>query len=193
MANKAEKMAGALKRSANEKITDVGDAAYKISNNIFQKGMLPKDALGISNARIEAMYGQAYRLFNSGNYKEAMNLFNMLVFLNITDAKYTLGLAACLHKLKHYKLAADTYAKCSMLDPKSPVPFYQMALCYLELGDPLSAIVCLELAIKLCGEKNEYMELKGTCELTIHGLNQAAENQTKREMKENIVPEEGTR
>ena len=93
-----------------------------LAEQVTQQGVMPKDALGMSDAMVEGIYGQAYRLYNTGKYQDSLQLFRLLIMLNPTESKYSLGMAACFHMLKDYRHAAESYALCSILDPENPVP-----------------------------------------------------------------------
>lgn len=135
-----------------------------------RKGASPKDALGLTDAMVEGVYGQAYRLYNTGKYKEAIQIFRLLIMINSTEPKYVMGLAACFHMQKDYKVAADTYSVIGVLDPENPISFYHASDCYLQMGDPVSALVALEMAIKRAGEKSEFHTLKDRAVLTAESL-----------------------
>ncbi len=146
-----------------------------IADKVLKKGANPRDALGLNDQMIEGIYGQAYRLYNTGKYKDACDLFRLLVMLNPTEQKYALGMAACYHMMKEYKAAADLYTVCSMLDPSSPVPHYHASDCYLQLGDKVSALIALEMAIKRSGSRGEFQQLKDRAALTVDSLREEIE------------------
>ena len=149
-----------------EKTKEFQNAASKV----VQQGMMPKDMMGLSDAMVEGIYGQAYRLYNTGKYKDASQLFRLLIMLNSTEAKYAMGLAACFHMLKEYKNAVSTYSICGVIDPENPIPHYHASDCYIHLNDPVSALIALEMAIKRAGNKQEYQTLKDRALLTIDAL-----------------------
>lgn len=156
--------------AAQESMDKLGGALETLCDNIVKKGMLPKDALGLSDAVVEGIYAQAYRLYNTGKYSEASHLFRMLVMLNTTESKYILGLAACFHMLKEYLNAVQTYSMCSILDPENPIPHYHASDCYVQMKDNLSAIIALDLTVQRAGNKPEYSKIKERALLTIESL-----------------------
>ena len=137
---------------------------------VTKKGTSPKDALGLTDAMVEGIYGQAYRLYNTGKYKEAIQIFRLLLMINTTEPKYAMGLAASFHMMKQYQSAADTYSIVAVMDPDSPISFYHTSDCFIQMGDNASAIVALEAAIKRCGERAEFRTLKDRAQLTIESL-----------------------
>lgn len=132
--------------------------------------LMPKEFMGLSDAMIEGIYGQAYRLYNTGKYREAGQLFRLLIMVNGTEAKYAMGLAACLHMLKDFKAAAEAYMLCTAIDAHNPIPHYHASDCYIQMKDKLSALVSLELAVQQCGDKPEYKTLKDRAQMTIQSL-----------------------
>lgn len=135
-----------------------------------RKGGSPKDALGLTDAMVEGVYGQAYRLYNTGKYKEAIQIFRLLLMISSTETKYAMGLAACFHMLKDYQTAVNSYSLVSLMDPESPIPFYHTSDCFMQMGDPFSAAIALEMAIKRAGEKPEFKTLKDRAVLTLESV-----------------------
>ncbi len=155
----------------SEKIAkDQGKDFSKISKDALGQQLLPKNILGLSDSMVEGLYGQAYRLYNTGKYKDACQLFRLLVMIDSTEARYSMGLAACMHMMKEYHNAASAYTLCSMIDPESPIPHYHASDCYIQLKDNLSAIISLEMAVKRAGSKPEYQSLKDRALMTIESL-----------------------
>lgn len=141
-----------------------------VMKKVIKSGAIPKEISGLSDAMIEGIYAQAYRLYNTGKYKDASQLFRLLIMLNSLESKYPMGLAACFHMMKEYKSAGDIYAIVAMLDPDNPVAYYHASDCFIQSGDPMSAIVALELAIEKAGDKPAFKTLKDRAVLTIESL-----------------------
>ena len=137
----------------------------------------PQDAMGMSPEMVEGLYGQAYRLYNTGKYQDAAQMFRLLVMINASDPKYTLGLAACMHLMKDYKNAIEIYTICSILDAKSPIPLYHISDCYLQTHDKMSAMIALEMAVKRAGDKPEFQTLKDRSAMTAKSLRKDLEAQ----------------
>jgi type III secretion system low calcium response chaperone LcrH/SycD len=140
-----------------------------------RKGASPKEALGLTDAMVEGVYGQAYRLYNTGKYKEAAQIFRLLVMINSTESKYSMGLAASFHMMKDFQSAANTYSVVGILDPQNPIPYYHASDCYTQMGDPVSALVALEMAIKRAGDRPEFNTLKDRALLTAESLKKEIE------------------
>jgi type III secretion system low calcium response chaperone LcrH/SycD len=153
---------------------------YKnLAQKLMGTGVMPKEAFGLSEAMVEGIYGQAYRLYNTGKYKEAAQLFRMLLMMDTTEAKYSMGFAACFHMLKEYQNAINAYTVCGFLDPENPIPHFHASDCYIQMGDTLGALVALDLAIKRAGEKPEFQMLKDRALLTKESLKNERENKSK--------------
>lgn len=149
-----------------------------LANKMLKEGLSPKDALEVNPQMLENVYAQAYRLYNTGKYEEAVHLFRILVMLNAMEPKYLLGLAASFHLLKDYQNAIHSYTLCSTLDPQSPLPYYHSADCFLQMKDSLSAMICLEMAIKQAGDQSEYAKLKERALLSVAHLKQQTTSET---------------
>ena len=164
-----------------------GDEMERIAQDAAIKGVMPQNLLGMSDAMLEGLYSQAYRLYNTGKYKDASQLFRMLTMINSTEPKYSLGLAACFHMMKEYNSAVTTYALCGIIDAHSPIPHYHSSDCYIQMKDSISAIISLEMAVKRAGDKPEYQSLKDRALMSIKSLK---EEMDIRGMSEKILKEE---
>ncbi len=181
-----EEVWNAIKKIGESHKDEVKKGTHKVVENMFQNGMMPKNALGISDQQAEQLYTQAYQLFNSGNYRAAMHLFDVLILLDVTQPKYMFGLAACRHMLGDFEDAADTYMGCAMLDPENPVPFFHASDCWMQLNEPHSALVCLRMTVRRSGDNESYATIKDRALLTI----QALEKQLQEESQP-AIPKEG--
>lgn len=143
--------------------------------NIFQQATkdaasgkwIPKNALGITDAMTESLYSQAYRLYNTGKYDDAIELFRILTMCDPTESKFAMGLAACFHLLKDFKSAVGTYMLCSMMEPENPVPHFHASDCYLKMNDKVSALIALEMAVTRAGEDPRYKALVDRATMTM--------------------------
>lgn len=172
----------AAKKVADSVKSEIENGVGAIADNIAKKGILPRDALGIDDSMLEGIYGQAYRLYNTGKYVEAGQIFRLLVMINSMEPRYSMGLAACFHMMKEYKNAIDTYTLCSIIDPDSPLPQYHISDCYVKLKDPFSAIVALKMAIKRAGKRAEFQTLVDRAKMSIESLKKdLAEQNSKKE------------
>lgn len=164
-------------------------------NMDFLKGIFsqeetsPQKAMGMTNEMVEGIYGQAYRLYNTGKYQDAAQLFRLLVMVNPTDPKFTLGLAACLHLLKEFKNAIEIYTVCSILDQDSPIPLFHASDCYLQVQDKLAAMMALEMAVKRAGSKPEFQTLKDRASMTAKSLRKELE--TRGDLQSSVAKPDG--
>ena len=94
----------ALTKGMQKVMDDAGgifrDGAQALFDAVCIQNMTLKDIVGLQDEQVEGLYGQAYRLFNNGQYDQAKNLFRLLTALNFHEPKYPLGRAACLHMEK---------------------------------------------------------------------------------------------
>jgi len=146
---------------------------------VTKKGESIQKKAVLSEAMIEGIYSQAYQLYNIGKYEEAIELFKVLIMANPSTSKFAMGLAASFHMLKNYKDAIKTYTLLNVIDSNNPVPFYHASDCYVQLKDPLSALVVLKMAVKAAGEKPEFRLLKEKALMMINSLNEEVGEQYK--------------
>src|SRR6185295_13804008 len=87
-----DKMQDVLQRVNFDAGKQAEDALKTIMENVLNKGIMPKTALKLGDDTMEAIYAQAYNLYNLGRYKESSYIFRLLVLLDFTTPKYVLGL-----------------------------------------------------------------------------------------------------
>lgn len=175
-------MKGEQKAQVKKAVAEMGEKLKKeagknlenMSKSAVMEKLLPKNALGMSDAMVEGLYSQAYRLYNTGRFKDASQMFRLLVMIDSTEAKFTMGLAACFHMQKEYESAISTYALCGILDPDSPIPHYHASDCYIQMKDLVSAIISLEMAVKRAEGKPEFASLRDRAMMTIESLKKDA-------------------
>lgn len=131
----------------------------------LKKGIMPKQALQINDDTMEAIYTQAYNLYNQAKYRDASYIFRLLMLLDFTMPKYVLGLAACAHRLRDFTNAANLYYLCGALDPSNPLPHFHAADCYMQLGAVAIASYSLSVAITTAGMQPQYEVIKQRAEL----------------------------
>lgn len=167
-----------IKQDVRKAADQVGEELMKETSGAFQEltkksakdGLSIKVLSGVSDEKEEAVYGQAYLLYNAGRYKDAIEIFRVLIMLNSTEPKYMMGLAACFHLMKAYDAAISSYTLVSFLDPENPIPYFHTSDCALQLGDKMGAMVALQMAIKRAENKPEFKTLKERAEITLNGI-----------------------
>jgi type III secretion system low calcium response chaperone LcrH/SycD len=149
----------------------------KIDSNLFQNGVKPKHLIGMNQTMIEGVYGQAYRLYNTGKYNDAVHIFRYLIMLDATEPKYLMGLAACFHMLKEYDNATELYSLCSNLDPRNPIPYYHSTDCYMQMKDYRSALIAANAAIERAQKMEQYATIANRLKQTQETLKRLIEEE----------------
>ncbi|MCB1118397.1 MAG: SycD/LcrH family type III secretion system chaperone [Chlamydiia bacterium] len=170
MKNIKQQIKSGTKEAAEKLKEDKGLDYDKFLKGVMGKSMSVKDTLNMSDSTVEGIYGQAYRLYNNGKYTDAMHLFRLLIMINSTEPKYTMGLAATLHMMKEYKAATEIYNLAGITDPDNPLPFFHSSDCFLQLNDPASAVLMLGMALKRTKGKPQFKMLEDRCKITMEGL-----------------------
>ena len=157
------KVSDKLNKEEQEKLQNV-------LRKVVLEGMVPKDAMQLDDRVMNLCYSYAYNLFNTGKFEEANQTFRILQALDPRSPRYMMGLAACYHKQNEFEKAAEVYFATSLIDLTSPIPFYHMADCYMQMDDPYDAYIALTAATKRCGKDPIYAKLKAKCYAMMTGL-----------------------
>ncbi|NGX43341.1 MAG: Chaperone protein IpgC [Chlamydiae bacterium] len=156
-----------MKKDYSEKEIEMLEDALK---KVFVKGIPPKEAMGLGDDMINMLYNNATNEYNSGKYKEANSTFKLLTILDPEVIRNFHGLAASYHKMGNFERAIEVYFGCAYLDPLSPIPFYHISDCYIQLKDPVGALLAVNGAINRCGEEPAYEKIKARCQAMMSEL-----------------------
>ncbi|MEI8125625.1 MAG: SycD/LcrH family type III secretion system chaperone [Parachlamydiaceae bacterium] len=132
----------------------------KILVKIFEKEVLPKDALKISDQDIVDIYFFGLQQFSMGKYREAKELFRMLTIFDFSKPDYFTSLGVCCHRLKEYQEALGYYMGSIFLKDDDPTCFFYSYDCYMNINNKLGASLMLSNAIEKSGDKVKYADLK---------------------------------
>lgn len=148
------------------------DKLEKAFVEVFEHGVLPKDAMGLSDQTIEAIYAHAYRLYQSAKYKNAGYIFHILQSLNPRDPRFYLGMGACLHRLGNYETASFMYQVAGDVDVENPMPYYYCSDCRIKMGHFKRAVFLLKEVVKRTLNKPEFEAIRDRSLMTISSLEQ---------------------
>ena len=109
-----------------------------------------KQAKGVTNGELEAVYSLAFGYYRTGKYDEALKLFQFLVLFDHLNAKFWFGLGATQQAIKDYQGAVASYGYCSFLNLENPKPQFHAAECFLAIGDKRNAASALEALNEYC-------------------------------------------
>ena len=108
------------------------------------------EAAGVSKETIEAGYGLAFSLYNSGNFKDAETMFQALCIYNHQDERFWMGLGGCRQMNDKLDGAIDAYGMATLMGSLSnPAPSVHAGLCYLKKGDKENARALFDAAVEL--------------------------------------------
>ena len=108
------------------------------------------ESAGVSKETIEAGYGLAFSLYNSGNFKDAETLFQALCIYNHQDERFWMGLGGCRQMHDDLDGAIDAYGMATLMGTlASPLPSVHAGLCYLKKGDKENARALFDAAVEL--------------------------------------------
>ena len=150
--------------------SEVASAIEKSLLQVELENVSVMESLGFSPEMIDKIYEHGYYIFQSGKYKEALPVFNLLRELDGGEAHFTFAIAACHHHLKNYEEAIGNYMLYELLDDTNPLPYYHMYDCFTKMGQPLLAAGALQQAGRLAKQDPQYAELKVRTDLELEHL-----------------------
>lgn len=166
-----EKLSNEISRNVTDEVKGMREM---IARRVFEEGMPPSKAMGFSDDMIESLYSIGYRYYNGGNYKGAIKVFTGLLMMNSSDPRFSMGLAACLQKLKKYEDALEAYYITAMLDPLNPLPIFYMYHCYLLLDEWLGQYLMLGNVIERieahASPNDTLLKMKTRCKILREGI-----------------------
>lgn len=169
-----------VKKQVQEVISKMGDQIPAKAIPLIEEAVakivagneLPSDALGMTPEVMEVIYQQGYNFFQNGKYQDALVIFNVLRYLDITDSRYTFAIAACYHYMKEYMDAAANYMIYHQMDPFNPETSFHLYDCFKKANYPSSALFYIQEALVLAGREPKYAPLKEKIQLESEHFNE---------------------
>lgn len=84
--------------------------------------------------KMERLYAAAVAHYRHGRYAAGLLLFQGLLRLDLTQARFFKGCGACLQRLGRHQAAAMQYAAVYALDDSDPSPLLHLAECFAAVG-----------------------------------------------------------
>lgn len=108
--------------------------------------MIKKQLSSIDAETISLLYNDASKLYSQKKYQEAINVYNKIL---PNTPESLLGIGACYQAMGNNKMAAESYAKSLLLDPKNVETAYFTALAYANDNNYEKAKVYAKKALDL--------------------------------------------
>ena len=129
MSDEAVGLIGKIFAAGMEK---TGVDGEKLFNKFAETGSM-KEALGVGDNLVEAVYSKAHQQFSVGKIEQAEQLFRVLSSIAGDKIDHWLGLGICLRARGDHKNAMNAFDAAIKLDPESPVPhFHRLELFIRE-------------------------------------------------------------
>lgn len=138
---------------------------------IEKENITPQEAMGISEEVLEEIYEYGYHCFQSGKFKDALIIFNILdQWAGSSNPRFLFAIAATHHHMKHYQEAAGYYMLYEILHPRDPLPYYYLYDCFKKLNHPDLALNALRAAGDLATSTPKYEKLKAKIDVELNHL-----------------------
>lgn len=135
------------------------EKAHHVLEEVCINGKTPGNVMNISKAILDWSYMNAYKLYQTGNFKDAVPTFRVLVWLDPTRFEFAFGLAACYQMLKDYENAIICYMKLSARFPDNPLPMFHAADCFKKKNLHSVCYAALQEVIRICGNDPRYSKI----------------------------------
>lgn len=156
MVNAQELIQKTIDRSGKNIPEEAKEGLKDVFTKMYEQGMSPREAMGFGKDMIDFAYQYAYSSFQTGKYKDALNVFIWLRTLEPLTYNYVFGVATCYHRLEMYGKAIGQYALCAGIETDNPEPCLYMAQCFFALNTPEGAVPFLKEAIARAEGKSQY-------------------------------------
>lgn len=148
----------------------------KIDEQILQalqdvmKGKPMYEVAGWTADQINALYANAYHLYKTGAYEEAMKLFRPLIVMDSTDNRLWMGFGATAQMLREYDEALKGYGYATLLDPENPKPFFHAMECHIALKNYAEAKAAGEYVVGVAEGKAEHEKMLARTNLLLKAI-----------------------
>lgn len=147
----------------NASFADVPDKVAQLQHQLGS-GMQKALVDGWPDEEVEAVYAEAYRLYDEQRYREALPLALHLSVNRPLDLRFMFMTGMILQLLGDPLMAATFYATLLSLDAGFVPAAFRLAECYAALGEHQDAREIFEVAIDMgrgtMGEADEFYALQ---------------------------------
>ena len=154
-----------IPKEAIEKLKDP-----EVVRRQVKEGKTFQEIIGYSSDAMEKFYTIARNLFERQEYNKSADAFVFLTTLNPYVHNYWLGLGMAEQLNGGFQGALLAYAMAILTNPENPAAHYQSASCYRALNDSKNAVMSYEMAVRCCGETEEFTTLRSQAESAIEAL-----------------------
>jgi len=121
-----------------------------------------KKVIELDPSRADLYFDIGNIYLRTQRYAEAVQSYQRAIQLNITKKEAYLYIGNAYEQQKDYAGAATSYERYLLLLPEKPGPaYYQLGLCYSELGQTDKAIASLQDAVKSQPQEQQYINQLG--------------------------------
>lgn len=110
--------------------------------------------LGLSSKTLLWLYQIGRQHYEQNRLEEALTFFQLLIMLNTLDCDHWIGLGFTQKSLSQLPEALNSFAVALILNPKNPMPRYQSAKLYLQLGQFEDAVIELDILSEIIQEES---------------------------------------
>ncbi len=112
---------------------------------------------------LKTLYITAHQSYETGDYKKAGQLFNLLAKESPFESHYWCGLASSEQMQRNYKGALHAWSIAAILQEHDPWVHFHAAECLISEGDIKEAAKALDMAESQC--QQDQVELKNKIDL----------------------------
>jgi type III secretion system low calcium response chaperone LcrH/SycD len=139
-------------------------------NALFNHGLTPALAHGITDDELEAVYAQGYEDLEQGRFDEALGQLSFLVSQAPWDRRFQYSLGLCQQHRGEYAAAGSFYANAMMLDATDALSAFRMGECLAAQDDREAARDAFEAAITLSALGVDQQQVRGFAESALDQL-----------------------
>lgn len=121
------------------------------THSALRSGVLPKFALGISDAELERRLREGYDFLCAGDVGKAAVSFERLCRLDPIEGRYIYALSTTFQIREQFDVAAKLYVMSIALGMDGPEPYVRLGECLMASGESIDAKEVLDHAIELAG------------------------------------------
>lgn len=114
----------------------------------------------LSPQRLEMYYSKAHSCYEIGQYKQACDIFELLVSYDPFERSFWKGLAAARQLTKEYELSLKAWAMLALLSPKCPYSHFHAAECFIALKNFDDAQAALQKCRELMKDDTHPLQSK---------------------------------
>ncbi len=133
---------------------------HEVLQQFFSRGGSLRMLASVDQNDMDLLYAYATQMYEAGEAEAARNFYFMLARIDHWNFDYWFSLGLCYQRLSQHEEAIFCFSRSGMIKVDDPRSSFFAGVSYRLLGNMEYARKALNAALKWCGERADYQDIR---------------------------------